>query len=82
VVIGTGCIGSSKSNYHTITARTFPNKKEIWNKTYPCPFRFYYNKTDHHDIVESGVKHHKTNQPTKSYVFEIKHNINSPFSVA
>jgi hypothetical protein len=29
VVIGTGCIGSSKSNYHTITARTFPNKKEI-----------------------------------------------------
>jgi hypothetical protein len=24
--------------------------------------------------VESGVKHHKTNQPTKSYVFEIKHN--------
>jgi hypothetical protein len=34
VVIGTDCIGSSKSNYHTFTTTTDPNKRYtiIWTK--------------------------------------------------
>ena len=31
VVIGTDCIGSCKSNYHTITAMTAQWQKEEWN---------------------------------------------------
>ena len=30
VVIGTDCIGSCKSNYHTITATTAPSVSEMW----------------------------------------------------
>ena len=33
VVIGTDCIGSCKSNYHTITAMTAPSLKHFWNNT-------------------------------------------------
>ena len=82
VVIGTDCIGSCKFNYHTITATTAPKKLVI----------VVYIPVN---IVENGVKHHKT-KPNRSclelhylsnvnfimkYVNCIHHNVFSWFEI-
>ena len=60
VVIGTDCIGSCNSNYSysPLTICIFIAKCIYFN----C-FIFQYKQGYNWNIVESGVKHHKTNQP-------------------
>jgi hypothetical protein len=57
VVIGIDCIGSYKSNYHTITTTTAPSVISI----IIIPPRYNWN------IVKSGVKHHNPNPYSRKY---------------
>ena len=57
VVIGTDCIGSCKSNCHTITATTPPPKKNI-SKTHIA--EYWFNKIR---PLDGMYKHHQTSKP-------------------
>jgi hypothetical protein len=54
VVIGTDCIGSCKSNYHTIMATMTSIATSQWFSLGPPVFST--NKTDRHDIIEILLK--------------------------
>ena len=52
VVIGTDCIGSCKSNYHTIMAMTAPIVVWSWNNNILlCIVFFYLFKTKSYDVL-------------------------------
>jgi hypothetical protein len=58
VVIGTDCIGSHKSNYHTITTTMAPsrNKKYKNHSSLFLTETSFHNKADSHDIAEILLK--------------------------
>jgi len=55
-VIGTDCIGSCKSNYHTITAKTAPFKINITSISELSPLKRIKDGLQNHANVKSLVK--------------------------
>jgi len=59
-VIGTDCIGSCKSNYHTITVTTAPSKKRYWYMYSVYIMLMYLTKLETYEYENNSISIKRT----------------------